>query len=229
MARIKWPTDPAEAEREQATLLELLVAETRLPQLEFERGLAVGTAYSDPLGRAFAVAVPFDAKGNYSQREYVATADVAFPYVPGLLAFRVGPAICSLLDGIIDRCDLLLFDGQGIAHPRGLGLAAHIGLLYDKPSIGMTRNCLFGDYTEPMREQFGVTAVTHPRTWATIGYAVRLGERCDPCFVSPGHGMDLEGSLALVRRLAGEGACFPKVLQRAHAIANAKARKAGQA
>src|SRR5437868_1965378 len=126
MPSFSWLSDETEALKDQAALREL-VQITPLMLPEVIRGFAIGTAYNDEDRRAVAVGVSFRVGGRYEEGEFVETQEVDFPYVPGLLAYRVGPAVCNLLDKHADRLDLLVFDGQGIAHPRGIGLAAHIG------------------------------------------------------------------------------------------------------
>ncbi len=227
MPPFHWTSNVEDAKQEQRTIKELLSLETGLPpSLSFNTGLAIGCSYEENTGRAFAVGVFFDETGSYStdKRELTADAEVDFPYTPGLLAFRVGPAICRLLDQVSEQVDVLLFDGQGIAHKRGLGLASHIGILYNKPSIGVTRHHLFGNFSHPPTGKLSSTPITHPQTHRTIGYALCLGDNCEPCFVSAGHRISVKDSLSFVCKIAGEG-CFPRPLNRAHTIANATARK----
>lgn len=221
-----WTVDVREAEREQLVLRELVKHDT--DSLQFMHGLAVGTAYDENSKRCVAVGIPFDSEGRCSAPTDIKSKEVDFPYVPGLLAFRVGPAVCALLDEAIEHVDLLLFDAQGIAHPRRMGLAAHIGVLYNKPSIGVTRNALFGRFVDPLPGRFTYTKILHPETNVAIGYAVSMGEHCRPFYVSPGHRVTHQEALNIVRRVAGKEGCFPRPLRRAHARANAAARSLWQ-
>ena len=228
MPAFSWTTEVEEAEREQRTLRDLVrVDNSSLAPLKFTKGVALGSAYDEKSKRAFAVGVFFNQTGRYSSRdrEPLVSVEVEFPYIPGLLAFRVGPALCALLDECADGVDLLLVDGQGVAHPRGLGLASHIGVLYDKPSIGMTRHGLYGQFTEPPRGRFNRNPIEDPRTRALIGYAMSFGEGCEPCYLSAGHRVTLEDAFRIVCDVAGDRSCFPRPLQRAHAMANARARE----
>ena len=136
------------------------------------------------------------------------------------LAYRVGPAVCKLLDRHAEKIDILIFDGQGIAHPRGIGLAAHIGALYNKPSIGITRNSLFGRYIEPARGRFNHSPITHPKTGQVIGCTVSLGENCNPIFVSPGHLCDVPSAFEFLKHITASKDCVPRPIQRAHSGAN---------
>ena len=217
-----WTTDPREAEREQLALRELVSVHSG--PLRFTRGLAIGTAYDENSRCCLAIGIPFNQYGRCEAPFEARIREVNFPYLPGLLAFRVGPAICALLDDVADEFDLLVFDAQGIAHARGLGLASHIGVLYDKPSIGITRNPLFGSFVPPVPGKFTHTSILHPRRNITIGYVLCLGVGCEPVYVSPGHRISLRETLIVMRKIAGRG-CFPQPLRRAHAAANAAARK----
>ncbi|MFH1225839.1 MAG: endonuclease V [bacterium] len=225
MGSFFWTTDKEEALKEQQTLCELVKLENMLPNLlKFERGAAIGSAYDSNTKRAFATAVFFYQGRKCSNKVEQVDIEVDFPYVSGLLAFRVGPAICSLLDGIANQADLLIFDGQGIAHQRGFGLASHIGVLYNKPSIGVTRNILYGECMDPPKRKFAHSKIIHPNTKEAIGYALSLGEKCKACYISPGHGIDVETSLRVVINIAGN-TCFPFPIQRAHTLANKAAKE----
>lgn len=128
-----------------------------------------------------------------------AEAPLVFPYVPGLLSFREGPAILAAWAHLGRRPDLLMFDGQGIAHPRGLGIAAHMGLWLGRPTIGVAKSRLYGRHAEPgpapgdRAELYSQD--TPPRL---IGAVVRSKARTNPLYVSPGHLIDVEHAVAFV-------------------------------
>lgn len=121
---------------------------------------------------------------------------VKFPYIPGLLSFREGPAILDALNTLVSVPDVLIFDGQGIAHPRRFGIASHIGLLLDIPSIGCAKTKLTGHYEEPHSPK-GSYAYLIDRG-ETIGAAVRTRSGVKPVFVSIGHRMGLQESIERV-------------------------------
>ncbi len=121
-----------------------------------------------------------------------------FPYVPGLLSFREVPALLEAWEKLSLQPDVLMLDGQGIAHPRRLGIASHIGLLLDMPTIGCAKSLLVGKYTEP-DEQAGSYALLTDKG-ETIGAALRTKDRVSPVFISPGHLADLSSALALTMR-----------------------------
>jgi deoxyribonuclease V len=133
----------------------------------------------------------------------LATADhataikkISFPYTPGLLTFREGPAILDALHHLTATPDLLIFDGQGIAHPRRCGLASHMGLLLDMPSIGCAKTRLTGLYEEPYTEKGSYSYLKDGDE--TIGAVVRTRSSVKPLFVSIGHRIDLQDSINIV-------------------------------
>jgi deoxyribonuclease V len=112
-----------------------------------------------------------------------------FPYIPGLLSFREAPIILEIWKKLTHRPEVLLVDGQGIAHPRGLGLAAHLGLLLDIPAIGVAKSRLVGEGEDPVREA-GAAA---PLWWQgqAVGWILRTRPGIKPLYVSPGHRVSL--------------------------------------
>ncbi len=145
------------------------------------------------------------------------TFRTTFPYVPGLLSFREGPVVMAAFEELRCRADLLLLDGQGIAHPRGFGLASHIGLLTELPSIGCAKTRLVGDYEMP-GEQAGDSTILMHRNDA-VGRVVRTRTRVKPVFVSPGYRVtqDLAAQLTL---LCCRGRRSPEPIRRAHIRVN---------
>ena len=121
---------------------------------------------------------------------------IDFPYIPGLLAFREGPAIVELLGKVKSSIDLFLFDGQGIAHPRGAGIAGMMGLLLDKPSIGCAKTKLVGEYEEPGWQK-GSSSNLHYYN-KIIGSVLRTRANVKPVFVSVGYKIDLKRSVDII-------------------------------
>lgn len=145
-----------------------------------------------------------------------AVASITFPYIPGLLAFREGPIILAAWEKLSYKPDVLMFDGQGIAHPRGLGIAAHIGILLDIPTIGVAKSRLYGQYDKVgllSGDQSELRDEHDPEK--IIGAVVRTREKSKPLFISPGHLIDLEHAIASV--LAGsQGYRLPEPIRYAH-------------
>lgn len=123
-----------------------------------------------------------------------------FPYVPGLLSFREAPALLAALACLSRTPDLLFIDGQGIAHPRRLGLASHVGVLADLPAIGIAKSRLIGAFDPPGREK-GASAPLIDRG-ETIGAVVRTRANVRPLFVSVGHRIALDAAVRLVLEAA---------------------------
>jgi len=142
---------------------------------------------------------------------------VGFPYIPGLLTFREGPALLEAFGKIRAKPDVILFDGQGIAHPRGLGIASHIGLLLETPSIGVAKRLLVGQADEPGEKKGSIRPIR--KNGEVIGMAVRTKDRVRPVYVSVGHRIDLERAVALVLKTA-RGYRLPEPTRAAHRYAN---------
>jgi deoxyribonuclease V len=145
------------------------------------------------------------------------TDSMRFPYVPGLLTFREAPALTLAFKKIRARPDVVIFDGHGVAHPRGMGLASHMGLILDCPSIGCAKTRLVGTHP-PLSETLGST-VPLTDQGRVVGAVVRTRERVKPVFVSVGHAITLEESANLVL-----GSCrgyrLPEPTRQAHIAVN---------
>lgn len=148
-----------------------------------------------------------------------AQAPLVFPYIPGLLAFREGPAILAAWAGLTVKPDLLMFARQGIAHPRGLGLAAHLGLWLELPSIGVAKSRLYGQHAEPGPGRCKWAPLyDEEEAERTIGAVLRTREKTNPLYISPGHLMDVEHSVAFVLDCARQYR-LPEPIRWAHRVA----------
>jgi deoxyribonuclease V len=147
---------------------------------------------------------------------------VTFPYVPGLLSFREGPAILAACAELRSEPDVLLFDGQGYAHPRRLGLASHLGVILDRPTIGCAKSRLVGQYEEPER-RFGAQTPLIERG-EVVGAAVRTRPRHKPLFVSPGHKLSVETAVAITLACCRDGAFLPEPTRLTHEIVTRERR-----
>jgi deoxyribonuclease V len=146
-----------------------------------------------------------------------AKSETAFPYIPGLLSFREGPSLLEAFLKVRSEPDVIFFDGQGIAHPRGLGIASHMGILLDRPTVGVAKRLLVGTAAEPAGNR-GATAPIL-RDGETIGMAVRTRERAKPVYVSSGHRIGLIPAVDLVVATA-RGYRLPEPTRQAHLYAN---------
>ena len=146
-----------------------------------------------------------------------------FPYVPGLLSFREAPAVLDAIEKLSVRPDLIMCDGQGIAHPRRLGIASHLGVYLDLPSIGCAKSRLTGTFKEPGPEEGAHSPlVDHGEL---IGTVLRSKPRTNPLFISPGHKIDLETAVEFVVRCL-RGYRLPEPTRAAHNLADAAAKGA---
>lgn len=148
-------------------------------------------------------------------------SETRFPYVPGLLSFRETPSILEAWSRLKTEPDALMLDGQGLAHPRRVGIACHIGLLIERPTLGCAKSVLVGKYEEPAKERGGWTEMIDKGE--VVGAAVRTKRNVQPVFVSPGHLIDLKGAIDLTLRSDG-GYRQPEPTRRAHLLVNALRR-----
>lgn len=125
-----------------------------------------------------------------------------FPYIPGFLAFREGPAIIEAFMKLRNKPDLLMVDGQGIAHPRGLGIASHVGVILDIPSIGVAKQRLYGKHNEPPDSGGAWTPLVAPNIGNTIGAVLRTKKGTKPVFVSIGYKIDLRTAVRITLQCA---------------------------
>lgn len=170
-------------------------------------------------GRAAAAVVVL----SYPELEEVETrileCPIKFPYVTGLLSFRESPLILAACAQLTCEPDLFLVDGQGIAHPRRFGIAAHLGLLLDRPTIGCAKSRLTGDYEEPGQAAGSYTRLTD--NGEEIGSVLRTRRGCRPIFVSIGNKMDLETATGWALRCC-RGYRLPEPTRLAHIAAGRK-------
>ncbi len=144
-----------------------------------------------------------------------------FPYVPGLLSFRETPPVLEAWARLKTEPDAVMFDGQGIAHPRRVGIASHVGLLINRPTLGCAKSVLVGKY-EDLGEERGSRAPLVDKG-ETVGAALRTKTRVQPIYVSPGHLIDTDGAVQLTLRCDG-GYRQPEPTRRAHLLVNALRR-----
>lgn len=140
---------------------------------------------------------------------------VSFPYIPGLLAFREGPILLKVFERLRIKPDLMIFEGHGIAHPRGLGLASHLGLWLDLPSIGCAKSPLVREFKPPALFRGSVEWVLIGDK--KVGAILRTKDKVKPVFVSPGHRIDLKTSIEVILN-ACRGYRMPEPLRKAHQL-----------
>ncbi len=142
---------------------------------------------------------------------------VNFPYIPGLLTFREGPSLLAAFKKIKNEPDIILFDGQGIAHPRRMGIATHLGLFLDKPTIGCAKSKLSGNYKDLGEEKGNYSFLREGNE--VIGAVLRTRKKVKPIFVSPGHKIDLHNSIEIVLKCTDKYK-LPVPVREAHLFVN---------
>ncbi|OPY22654.1 MAG: Endonuclease V [Methanobacterium sp. PtaU1.Bin242] len=121
-----------------------------------------------------------------------------FPYISGFLAFREGPIILKAIKKLKNKPDILMFDGQGIAHPRCCGIASHIGVILNMPTIGVAKSRLYGSYIEPENKKFKYTYLYNAKD--KIGVVLRTKKNSKPIFISPGNLVNLTDCLYIIKK-----------------------------
>lgn len=217
------PGNVAQARVAQTEMAARVVTRDALPPHPRIGAADVSNTRFDPRRRVHAAVVTLDAAGGVVASAHESRA-ADFPYVPGYLGFREVPALVAAWARLSCKPDLLLVDGQGLAHPRGMGLATHLGVVLDVPTIGVAKSLLVGE-GEPGPEA-GDTA---PLLWkgVRIGTALRMRRGARPIYVSVGHRVSLDTAVAIVRA-ACDGRRLPVAIRAAHDAANA-ARRADEA
>jgi len=157
----------------------------------------VDVGFEDDKARAVIVVLGYPDLTPIDSVKVVALID--FPYIPGLLAFREGPSVLAAWEQLGTKPDLMLFDAQGIAHPRGIGLASHMGLWLERPSIGIAKSRLYGRHILPGPERGEIAELWDERDpTRIIGMVLRTRRQVNPVFVSPGHLIDVTHSVEFV-------------------------------
>ncbi|RMG52351.1 MAG: deoxyribonuclease V [Gammaproteobacteria bacterium] len=198
-ARHPWPDSPPEARALQERLRNAIITGDAMPRpVRRVAGVDVGFEQGGRVTRA-AVAV-LDAATLELLEYRIARSPTRFPYVPGLLSFRELPAVLDAFEGL-ERCpDLLVCDGQGLAHPRRFGIACHLGLLLDLPAIGVAKSRLVGSFREPSMERGSRAPLMDGEE--TIGAVLRTRSEVRPVFVSVGHRLSLDTAIEWTLRLS---------------------------
>jgi deoxyribonuclease V len=195
-----WDVEPREAFAIQQQLRGRIVSEDDFGTIRRVCGVDIGFEDDGATTRAAAVVLGFPHLGVHEH--VIVRRPTSYPYIPGLLSFREVPAALEALAALGTRPDMLLCDGQGLAHPRRFGLACHLGLLSDIPAIGVAKTHLFGTY-DPVGEERGAFEPLRDRN-EVIGAVLRTRSGTKPLFVSIGHRVSLPSAIELVL------ACTPK-------------------
>ena len=210
-----WKVSPAEAVQIQEKLRKKL--RLRPPRAPLKTIAAGDVSYSRIDDMTYAAFLLFTYPDLISLESASAKGRASFPYIPGLLTFREAPILLEPFSRLRARPDLILIDGQGIAHPRSMGIAAHIGLILNLPSIGCAKSRLIGTHEELALDRGeAVPLIIGDRI---VGMVLRTRDGVKPVYVSPGHKMDMDTSMKIVLSLC-RGYRIPEPLRQAHIFVN---------
>lgn len=213
-----FPANIIQAKAIQKEMAERVVLEDRFENPKHIMGMDVSNTPFDPQQMIFSAAVIL----SYPSLTPIETAMQAdkqtFPYITGLLAFREAPILTKAFRQLSSRVDLIMVDGHGVSHPRRLGIASHLGLLLDLPTIGVAKSLLVGSAEEPLGEEVGSMV---PVLWKgkEIAMMLRTKKRCNPLIISAGHKITLITAVHLVLSCL-KGYRLPEPTRRAHEAAN---------
>jgi len=215
-----WDLTPKEAVAVQRKLAPLIVRQASRGPFRLIAG--VDAAFSRDGTRCVAGVVLWDMKVREEIESHTVSRPLRFPYIPGLLSFREAPAVLAALGKLQHMPDAIMCDGQGLAHPRRLGIACHIGVLLDRSTIGCAKSRLVGIHRTPgPKRGANVRLVDRGEV---VGCVLRTRDNVKPLYISVGHRLDLATARHLVLR-CGEGYRLPEPTRRAdHLVAIASKR-----
>jgi deoxyribonuclease V len=219
-----WDVSPAEARTIQADLARRVGLTDAISLDAIDSVAGIDNTYVTEDGKTTAGAVVVVL--SFPAMEVIETAaawqQIAFPYVPGLLSFREAPTVLAAYTDLTVEPDVVLCDGQGYAHPRRFGLASHLGVILDRPTIGCAKSRLIGEYEEPERAFAAYTPLVD--RGEVVGAAVRTRPRHKPLFVSPGHKISVETAVAITLACCRNGAFLPEPTRLAHELVTRERR-----
>ncbi len=209
-----WKVNIREAIRIQQNLRKRIISGDNLPKIKKIAGVDV--AFSD--NQAVCAVCIFEYPGVNLIETARVKDKISFPYVPGLLTFREGPCILKAFRKLKYKPDLVLFDGQGICHPRRMGIATHLGIVLDIPSIGCAKSHLYGVYQMPKDDKGSFSYIHDRRTKEVLGAALRTRKQVKTLFVSCGYKISLKSAIRIILKLCPKYR-IPQPLRYAHSTA----------
>ncbi len=211
----QWNIPPLEAQELQKKLASQVIKQRTFGEVNTVAGIDVGFEGDVAVAGVVVLSYPDMEVLETS----VARTPVEFPYIPGLLAFREGPPVIAALEKVRHEPDVLIFDGQGLAHPRRMGIATHIGLLFDKPSIGCAKSRLTGQHHEPGKAKGSYVYLYEGDE--VIGAVLRTKDGVNPVYVSIGHRIDLQSAIEIILNCC-KGYRLPEPTRLAHHLVSGK-------
>jgi deoxyribonuclease V len=212
---LDWPTAVAEARIAQERLRDQVILEDRLGKPRLVAGVDVGFEDAGRITRAAVAVLTFP--GLELHEHAVSRRETTFPYVPGYLSFREIPAVLDALEQLATVPDVVLCDGHGFAHPRRCGLASHLGILIDVPTVGVAKSRLVGFFEMPGERKGSWTPLMDDDE--IIGTVLRTRTGVRPLFVSTGHRVSLETAVDLTLRCVTRFR-LPETTRWAHRLAS---------
>jgi deoxyribonuclease V len=218
MERRVWPGDIPTARRIQIELSKKI----RIRPLKKRPSSIAGVDAAFTGGSVIAVASLFAYPSLLHRADAVSREEIRFPYITGFLSFREGHAIISAIRKLRQMPEVIIVDGQGVAHSRGVGIASHIGVLLGVPTIGCAKTRLVGEYAEPGPERGQWTPLIYKKR--QVGAVLRTRDNVKPVFVSPGHLIDLRSSIEILLQSLTQYR-LPEPIRRADHLSKELARK----
>ncbi|MGD1911686.1 MAG: deoxyribonuclease V [Rivularia sp. (in: cyanobacteria)] len=199
--RHNWNLTTSEAKAIQEELQKEVITEDKFKQpIKYVAGVDMGFEADGEISRAAVAVLSFP--DLELQEQSIVRRATTFPYIPGFLSFREIPAVLDALEKINTIPDIILCDGQGFAHPRRFGIACHLGIILDMPTIGVAKSWLIGEYAELSQARGSWLPLIHNEE--TIGAVLRTRDNVKPVYVSSGHRIKLQTAIDYVLR------CTPK-------------------
>lgn len=213
-----YPESLAVAANVQRELAERVITVDELPDIRLIGGVDVSNNLYDPLNQIYAALVSLDANSLQVLNTATHSDTATLPYRPGFLGFREAPVLVKAFAKLEKKPDILLVDGHGISHPRGLGIASHLGVLLNIPTIGVAKSILVGHIEGELGETAGDQA---PLVWKDkqIGMAIRSKKRSNPLYIASGHRISLSTAIQIVLGCL-RGYRLPEPTRQAHLAAN---------
>ncbi len=213
-----WQLSPTQAQKLQLELANRVSRENETNEPRLIAGVDISKPNSAGIGRAATVVLSYP--GLQLMEVAVAEDKLPFPYIPGLLSFRESPLVLAACQKLSQTPDLILVDGQGIAHPRRFGIASHLGLILDTPTIGCAKSRLCGTHAEPGPERGAHTWLFDESE--VMGAVLRTVTGVKPLYISAGHKISLEQAIYWTLE-CGRGYRLPEPTRQAHIAANSRA------
>lgn len=207
-----WEVTPKEAIEIQLKLQQKFTTSETPQKIRFVAGADASFSKREKLVHGAVSVFSFPSLDLVERK--IATSPLTFPYVPGLLTFREGPVLLECFRKLSNPPDLVLFDGQGIAHPRRMGIATHMGILLDTPSVGCAKSHLYGEFCLPSGPK-GAYEYIKDKEGDIIGTCLRTRTNVRPVFISVGYKIELMKAIDIVLSCT-KGYRLPEPLRDAH-------------